>query len=110
MIALVDELPDWAGLDAWLEAERVLGATVGRQVMAAAKPDDTIDRRVENLHPLMEWAHALSSNLRRFRSIGHDAQALSKLQLHAESTVMSIHQRHGWELPSHTQTGQEQLA
>ena len=38
MIALVDELDDWAGLDEWLEAERVLGATLGRQVWSSRSP------------------------------------------------------------------------
>jgi hypothetical protein len=33
MIALVDEMHDWAGLDKWQEAERTLGALLGRQVM-----------------------------------------------------------------------------
>ena len=68
-IALVDQLDDWDGIDSWLEAERTLGATIGRQVMEAAKPGDTVDVRVENLDPLMSWAHALSSNLRHFRFI-----------------------------------------
>jgi len=40
MINLADEYTDWDGLDRWLEAERLLGATFARQVMAAAKPGD----------------------------------------------------------------------
>lgn len=44
-IALVDELDGWAGLDTWLEAERALGAILGRQVMEAARPGDTVDER-----------------------------------------------------------------
>lgn len=39
MIALADEYTDWEGLDKWLEAERALGATLGRQVKDAAKPE-----------------------------------------------------------------------
>lgn len=57
-IALVDLLETWEGLDAWLEAERVVGATIGRQVMDAAKPSDRVEQRVNNLAPLMDWAHA----------------------------------------------------
>lgn len=98
-IALVDQLETWEGLDAWLESERVLGATFGRQVMDATKPGDGVEERVNNLVPLMDWAHALSSNLRQFRSVGHDAKALTKLQENAEALVMEIHERHGWELP-----------
>lgn len=98
-IALVDQLDGWDGIDSWLEAERSLGATLGRQVMKAAKPVDTIDQRVNNLDPLMSWAHALSSNLRHFRSIGHDAGVLTKLQAIAEEHVKAIHARHGWDLP-----------
>ncbi|GAA4765719.1 hypothetical protein [Citricoccus nitrophenolicus] len=60
MIALVDQLDGWDGLDFWLDTERALGSTIGRQVMEAAKPGDTVERRLENLEPLMTWAHALS--------------------------------------------------
>lgn len=101
-IALVDHLDDWDGIDSWLEAERTLGATIGRQVLEAAKPGDTVDQRVENLDPLMSWAHALSANLRHLRSVGHDANALAKLQANAESLVKDIHVRRGWELPPQT--------
>lgn len=100
MIALVDQLDTWEGLDAWLEADRVLGATIGRQVMDAAKPGDGgVEDRVNSLVPLMDWAHVLSSNLRDFRSVGHDAKVLTKLQENAEALVVDIHERHGWELP-----------
>ncbi|MEV8158107.1 hypothetical protein [Kocuria salsicia] len=101
-IALVDQLEGWDGIDSWLEAERTLGATIGRQVMEAAKPGDTVDQRVNNLEPLMSWAHALSNNLRHFRSIGHNVDALAKLQDNAEQHVVAIHERHGWELPPST--------
>ena len=70
MIALVDELDDWAGLDQWLEAERALGATLGRQVMEQAKPGDTVNQRLKVLDPLQTWAQAVASNLRRFRQPG----------------------------------------
>lgn len=83
----------------WLEAERTLGATIGRQVMEAAKPGDTVGRRVESLDPLMSWAHALSSNVRHLRSAGHDGEVLAKLQVNAEELVHDIHARHGWDLP-----------
>ncbi|WP_237740022.1 hypothetical protein [Serinicoccus marinus] len=70
--------------------------------MEAAKPGDTVERRVANLDPLMSWAHALSSNLRHLRSVGHDAAALAKLQVNAEELVREIHARHGWDLPPRT--------
>lgn len=98
-IALTDQLDGWDGIDSWLEAERTLGATLGRQVMEAAKPGETVDQRVKNLDPLMSWAHALSSNLRHLRSIGHDPDSLAKLQSNAQENVKTIHRRHGWELP-----------
>lgn len=98
-IALVDQLDGWDGIDSWLEAERTLGSTIGRQVMETAKPGDTVDQRVKNLDPLMSWAHALSSNLRHFRSIGHDAGLLGKLQANAEEHVKALHARHGWDMP-----------
>ena len=99
MIDLADEYTDWGGLDEWLEAERVLGATLGRQVMDAAKPGDSVEQRLENLEPLMNWAQALSQNLRRFRATGYDKRALTKLQSHAEDLAKRIHERHGWQLP-----------
>ncbi|TFB54222.1 hypothetical protein [Cryobacterium sp. Sr3] len=99
MIDLADEYTDWDGLDEWLEAERVLGATLGRQVMVTAKPGDSVEQRLENLDPLMNWAHALSQNLRHFRATGYDKQALPKLQSHAGDLTKRTHERHGWQLP-----------
>lgn len=98
MIALVDELDDWAGLDQWLEAERALGATLGRQVMEQAKPGDSVEQRLKVLDPFQSWAQALGGNLRRFRSQGHDADAAAKLQDHASGLSKEIHRRNGWEL------------
>ncbi|MCR2792778.1 hypothetical protein NQ156_06840 [Microbacterium sp. zg.Y625] len=98
-IDLADEYTDWDGLDVWLEAERVLGATLGRQVMDAAEPGDTVEQRLERLDPLMTWALALSQNLRLFRAKGYDGPALLKLRAHAEELVKDIHERHGWQLP-----------
>lgn len=98
-IDLADEYTDWEGLDTWLEAERVLGATLGRQVMAEAKPGDSIEQRLRNLDPLMSWTQAFSQNLRLFRSKGYDKEALFKLQSNATDLTKTIHERHGWELP-----------
>lgn len=102
MVALADELDGDVSIDAWLEAERALGATIGRQVMDLARPGDTIERRVDNLDGLMSWAQALSGNLRRFRSVGLDRETLAKLQANADTLVRVIHSRHGWELPPQT--------
>jgi hypothetical protein len=98
-IELADEYADWEGLDTWLEAERVLGATLARQVMDAAKPGDSVDQRLNSLDPFISWAQALSQNLRLFRRTGHDKVALSKLQENATNLTRNIHERHGWELP-----------
>ena len=98
-IALVDELHDWAGLDSWLEAERLLGAVLGRQVMESARPSDTVDQRLANLEPYQLWAQVLGSNLRRFRAVGFDANAAAKLRQAAEDNVRAISEKHGWEPP-----------
>jgi hypothetical protein len=110
MLALVDELDDWHGFDAWLEAERVLGATFGRQVMETAGPGDTVEERLAKLRPLMQWAGALSNNLRLFRAKGYDADAAAALRANAERVLKSVHEKHGWELPPKTMPGVEPLA
>jgi len=102
MIDLADHYTDWEGLDRWLEAERMLGATLARQVMDAAKPDDSAERRLENLDPLLRWAQAFSQNLRRFRAKGYDKQVLVELERHAGTTTKDIRAHHGWEGPAAT--------
>lgn len=109
MIALVDELEDWKGLGEWLEAERVLGATLGRQAIEDSKPGDSVEQRVNNIAPLMAWAHALSQNLRRFRSNGHDVEVAAELTSRARGQVRSIHESHGWMLPTAFPSGLEPL-
>lgn len=109
LIGLVDHLDGWDGLDAWLEAERTLGATFAREVMDAARPGDGVEQRLDNLMPLMSWAQALSHNLRRFRSVGHDRQSLSALKANAVALVKEVHSRHGWELPPTTNPRMEPL-
>lgn len=98
-IALVDALADWSGLDKWLEAERALGAVLGRQVMEQAKPGDTVDQRLKALDPYMVWAQVLGGNLRRFRAVGYDANAAAQLRVSAESRAKQIYEAHGWEMP-----------
>ncbi|KUG57377.1 hypothetical protein AVL62_13145 [Serinicoccus chungangensis] len=104
-IALVDELDGWAGLDTWLEAERALGAVLGRQVMEASQPSDTVDQRLANLDPYQRWAQVLSQNLRRFRMVGFDADVVAKLQASAQNHIEAISAKHGWELPPTTLPG-----
>jgi hypothetical protein len=99
MIDLADEYTDWEGLDGWLEAERALGATLGRQVMEASQPGDSVEQRLEVLDPFIAWTQALSQNLRLFRGTGYDKATLSKLRLHATDIIKDIHEHHGWELP-----------
>lgn len=98
-IALVDELDGWAGLDTWLEAERSLGATLGRQVSETARPGATVDERLAKLEPFLRWAQVLSQNLRRFRMVGFDAGAVAQLRASAEGQTKAIYAKHGWELP-----------
>lgn len=98
-IDLADEYTDWEGLDTWLEAERVLGAALGRQMMDAAHPGMSVEQRLRTLDPHITWTQALSQNLRLFRSKGYDQAALTKLQSHALELTREIYQRHGWEAP-----------
>lgn len=99
MLALVDELDTWESLDTWLEAERHLGAALGRQVMTVAQQGDSVDQRLQKLDPLITWAHALSQNLRLLRSKGHNPKAVRELQANAERLFREVHEKHGWEIP-----------
>jgi len=99
-IALIDELDDWPGLDAWLEAERALGAALALDVMENAKPDDSTERRLAILDSYQLWAQALSSNLRQFRARGYDADAVVSLRSAAEQNQRSVYEKHGWPLPT----------
>lgn len=104
-IALVDEMPDWAGLDKWLEAERALGAVLGREVLERARRGDTVDERLQILDPYQLWAQALGSNLRHFRAAGYDAIAAAKLRELAESHTEQVSERNGWPPPPSATAG-----
>lgn len=99
LVSLVDALPAWTGLDTWLEAERALGAVLGRQVMEKSKPNDTVDERLRILDPYQTWAQALSNNLRHLRSVGFDASTLAKLRRHAEESGAEVYRVNGWTPP-----------
>ncbi|MFZ1410295.1 MAG: hypothetical protein WAS07_02420, partial [Micropruina sp.] len=99
MIALVDEMQDWAGLDKWLEAERSLGAVLGREVLQRAKQTDSVELRLEILDSYQLWAQVLGSNLRHFRGQGYDAEAAAKLCQLAHDQAKQVYERHGWTLP-----------
>ncbi len=99
MIALVDDLPEWNGLDRWLEAERLLGAGLGRQVIEQAQPSDSTDRRLEILGPYQLWAHALTNNLRFLRSRGYDPHLLADLAQNAERAQRGVYESNGWIAP-----------
>ena len=105
MIALVDELEGWEGLDRWLEAERALGTTLARQVMERAKPGDTVDERLNVLDPYQRWAQVLGMNLRRFRAVGYDGGAVTELREHAAKELKAICEANGWPLPPTTIPG-----
>lgn len=105
MIALVDELKGWEGLDRWLEAERALGTTLARQVMERAKPGDTVDERLKALDPYQRWAQVLGMNLRQFGAVGYDEAAASKLREHAADEMKRVCEANGWPLPPTTIPG-----
>lgn len=105
LIDLVDALDGWDGLDEWLEAERALGASLGRQVLEKAKPNDTADERLAVLDPYSRWAQVLGQNLRRFRSQGYDEATALELRDHASEQMKKIHEAHGWPLPPTTIPG-----
>ena len=108
-IALVDELEDWSGLDAWLESERALGAVLGREVMAKVKAGDTVEERLANLDAYQRWAQVLSNNLRNFRASGFNVDAASQLRASAESQAIAVCIKNGWESPPTTLPGVQPL-
>lgn len=99
IINLTDELEGWDGFESWLWAEHALGATLSQELMETAEPNAGVEQRVKRLEPLMAWASALSGNLRRFRSVGHDQETLSLLQANAEDYRKSLYAQYGWQLP-----------
>ena len=105
MIALVDELDGWEGLDRWLEAERALGACLARQVVETSNPGDTVDERLKALDPYQRWAQVLGMNLRSFRSQGYDEAAASKLREYAADEMKRVCEANGWPLPPTTIPG-----
>lgn len=105
MIELTDALDGWDSFDEWLEAERALGAALGRQVMENAKPSDTVDERLAVLDPYNRWAQVLGHNLRRFRSQGYKKASAAELRDHATDQMKKLYQRHGWTLPPTTIPG-----
>lgn len=109
-IALIDELDGWAGLDTWLDTERVLGAVLGRQVMEQlARRSVSVDERLAILDPYQRWALVLSQNLRHFRKVGFDARAVRELHASAKSQIKAICETHGWPLPAQGIPGVEPL-
>jgi hypothetical protein len=100
MSALVDELSEWAGLGDWLESERILGATLGQQVLEQSRPSDSTDRKLEILGPYQLWAQALSANLRVLRRRGYDPEAISELQSNADVQQQAIQESNGWSSPA----------
>mgnify|MGYP003378695389 CR=1 FL=1 len=88
-----------------LEAERVLGAVQGLQVIKVMGQGDTIDLRLATLEPFQLWAQALSSNLRYFRTTGFDAAVAAKLSKIAQDQARSINEKHGFDQQSSPPSG-----
>lgn len=78
---------------------------LGRQVLAQAKPGDTVNQRLKALDPYLAWAQVLGSNLRRFRAVGYDADAAAELRASAEARTQEIYTARGWEPPPKTISG-----
>ena len=100
LVALVDGLPEWDGLGAWVAAESARGAVIARELLEHARPGATTDERFARLEPYLTWGINLSQNLRALRNTGHDAQVLADLRDSAHRDVVTIHKRNGWALPS----------
>jgi hypothetical protein len=109
IIALVDELEGWDGFDQWLEAERTLGACLGQQVIARAKPDDSTDQRLKVLDPYHRWAQLLGHNLRRFRSQGYNGSTVTELREHVVDQTKQVCEANGWSMPETTIPGLREL-
>lgn len=104
LVALVDGLPEWDGLGAWVAAESARGAVIARELLEHARPGATTDERFARLEPYLTWGINLSQNLRDLRRKGHYPDAIAQLRVIAQRDVEAIHVRNGWDLPENPLT------
>lgn len=99
IIALVDALPKWTGLDEWLSAEHGLGAAIGRHVLQSSHSRMSEKSYVEALMPYMTWSMRLSQNLRHLHNTGYAPDELRALRESAIQGIRQVYARNGWGEP-----------
>jgi hypothetical protein len=99
LIALMDGLPEWDGLDGWLGAEHILGATLGREVLDRVQPGMTVEQQFDLSDEYRAWGMALAQNLRHLRNIGHSPDDVAELRRIAEEWRARVYERNNWGNP-----------
>ena len=97
---LVDRL-DWDGFDEWLAREVRYGVMLMHEAAVVGQRSEplTVDSVLEISHDFHLWVAAFTQNLRRFRKIGPDADALAKLTDLVVSGTAKLAARNAWPLP-----------
>lgn len=99
LIALIDGLPEWSGLDRWLTTEHLLGVAISREVMEKARPEFGVEEHLNLLAPHRDWGMALAQNLRQLRNIGYCPADIASLRAHALDALTGVYRRNQWGAP-----------
>lgn len=97
---LVDRL-DWKDFDKWVAAEVRFGVSLMHEAFErghAARPL-SVDDIMEINASYYTWVAAFSSNLRRFRKVGPEHDALIELTKVARAHTKRVSERNGWPEP-----------
>lgn len=104
LMALVDALPEWKALGAWLALEHGLGSLASRADM-----EDMSGDRERLPERQMRWGMALVTNLRRFRATGYDEATMKRLTENAREQLTRLCEARGWDVPPEKMDGIEPL-
>ena len=107
---LIDRL-DWEGFDTWVAAEVRFGVILMREAAerGAQSENLSVNEIVEIDRPFHTWVAGFTSNLRMFRKVGPDAQALVRLTKIAREHTTTVVDRNGWPQPVDVVAGVEPL-
>lgn len=99
LIALIDALPHWDGLDTWLSAELLHGAALRRQIGETLAGNPTQEAGLKVMAIYADWVQGLSNNLRHMRNTGFDRGTLADLEREAAKGAKALRDQYGWPEP-----------